>query len=97
MNVKIVNLTKIPDGMKAFAKYMDEGEIFYSRCHFIAICDDGSAFIAEIDECFGVVDPTETKNCIGVEVVNSEGWLSAEEFHKKYKPEEYFKFKIMED
>ena len=98
MDRKITNLIEIPDGVKAFSKYMDQGKTFYSRCHFIAICDDGSAFIAEIDDCLGVTDPEDCSNCTGIEVVDSERWLSAEEFYKKYKPNEYDRFKkLMED
>ena len=98
MDRKITNLIEIPDGVRVFSKYMDQGKTFYSRCHFIAVCDDGSTFFAEIDDFLGVSNPEDASNCIGIKVVDTEAWISAEEFFEKYKPDEYDHFKkLMED
>jgi hypothetical protein len=94
---EVTNLIRIPDNVKVFAKYMDEGKVFYSRCYFIAICKDDDRHFVELDNCLAVEDPETASNCIGFEIVDEESWLPAEEFLKRHKPNEYDKFmKLME-
>ena len=88
----ITNLIRIPDSVKVFAKYMEAGKTFYSRCHFIAIDGEGIPCFAELNDDTAVDNPEDMSNCIGFEIVDADGWLSAEEFHKRYKPDEYRKF-----
>lgn len=89
---KIRNLTRIPDDVKVFAKYMNEGKVFYSRCYFIAVFENGFAQFMEFDCEESITNPEIAGNFVGFEVIDEYGWIPAEEFCRKYKPDEYRKF-----
>ena len=81
---KILKLMPVPEEISVYATYEDAGKTFYTKCEFIAVCDDGFAHLYELSGDGEFDDPEDTCNFRGFVVLreNDHSWLDSDEFNK---------------